>query len=253
MTETPDAATKVTDLAQMSFPRLCFHLLRGRFTGILELTQPAPHGGERKVWVRGGMPVFTDWVSDADRLGEILVARALITAATRDGALGHSQQRGQPLGKSLVGGKALEPAKLSAALRLQCTQKLVHVFALREGQVRLVALDALDLPPELDGQVNVLQLVLRGVVTHYDEARIRREMGGKLQANAIASKALTRYQNQFGFVSSDVDALRALLQGAALPELAQRFGERGLQLVFTLWACQMLHLSDASKTAGAPG
>lgn len=254
MSETPDAATKVTDLAQLSFPRLCFHLLRGRFNGLVQLTQPGPSGGARTIWVRGGMPVFTDWHSEDDRLGEILVSRGLIDKGTRDGALAHAQQQGKPLGLTLVGGKILEGAKLSAALRLQCTQKLLHVFALREGQVRLVALDALDLPAEIDGQVNVLQLVLRGVLAHYDEARIRHEMGGKLMADATASKALTRYQNQFGFAKGDVEALRSLLQGTSLSDFGARFGVRGLQLVFTLWACQMLHLTDApaSRPAGAP-
>ena len=35
--------------------------------------------------------------------------------------------------------QAVDPAKLSSALRLQCARKLLHLFSIREGQVRVEA------------------------------------------------------------------------------------------------------------------
>ena len=80
-------ARKVIDLSRVGFPRVLFALLRQRFTGTLRLQQPAPDAGERTVWFRGGMPLYTDWVSNNDVLGELLVARGLVSSADCDGAL----------------------------------------------------------------------------------------------------------------------------------------------------------------------
>src|SRR5688500_5648537 len=59
-------AAKVLDLAQVTPPRLFFALLHQRYTGVLQLQQPAPHEGRRAIWVSGGMPVFTDWIAPED-------------------------------------------------------------------------------------------------------------------------------------------------------------------------------------------
>jgi tetratricopeptide (TPR) repeat protein len=48
----------------ISLARLYFALLRQRFTGTLTLHQRSP-AGRRTVWIRGGMPVATDWVDES--------------------------------------------------------------------------------------------------------------------------------------------------------------------------------------------
>jgi curved DNA-binding protein CbpA len=53
----------------ISLARLYFALLRQRFTGTLALHQRSPARGaksnRRTVWIRGGMPVATDWVDES--------------------------------------------------------------------------------------------------------------------------------------------------------------------------------------------
>src|SRR5690349_3082060 len=58
----PRGASKQVRIEQVPLARLAFALLHQRFTGTLQLDQPEP-GGSRTIWISGGMPVFTDWVS----------------------------------------------------------------------------------------------------------------------------------------------------------------------------------------------
>ena len=87
-TDTPGGGpTELVDLGQIGLPRLVFALLRERFSGLVTLSQPLPEPGERTIWFQGGMPIFTDWVSPDDRLGQILVETGQLTAAERDRAV----------------------------------------------------------------------------------------------------------------------------------------------------------------------
>src|SRR5690606_14835541 len=72
-------ASKRVRLEEVSVPRLLFALLRQRFSGTLVLEQPPPHPGRRTVWVRGGMPVFTDWVAPSEVLGQVLQGLRFVT------------------------------------------------------------------------------------------------------------------------------------------------------------------------------
>mgnify|MGYP000697501590 CR=1 FL=1 len=84
---TPGAATaEVVDLQAIGLPRLVFALLRQRFSGLLSVPQAEPDAGERSVWFQGGMPIFTDWVSASDSLGQILVETGQLTPEERDRA-----------------------------------------------------------------------------------------------------------------------------------------------------------------------
>ncbi|MCA9705627.1 MAG: hypothetical protein KDK70_07260 [Myxococcales bacterium] len=80
-------ASKQVDLAQVSMPRLLFALLHQRFTGTLVLDQPPPHPGPRTIWVRGGMPVYTDWVAPSEVLGQVLVSHRMIDEDRAAGAV----------------------------------------------------------------------------------------------------------------------------------------------------------------------
>src|SRR5690349_6002291 len=85
----------------VSVPRLLFAFLRQRFTGTVTLEQRQP-GGTRCVWVRGGMPVFCDWDSKVDRLGELLRAAGVIDEAALDQALKVQTSSKAPLGVVLL-------------------------------------------------------------------------------------------------------------------------------------------------------
>lgn len=245
----------------MSLPRLLFALLRQRFTGTLELEQPGSGGsgpGVRSVWIRGGMPVFTDWASEPDRLGDLLLARGAIDGAMHERALRALASGNGLLGEILIGLGAIDASLLTDVLRDQCVRKLVHLFGLRSGEIRIVAKDhdkgRTGQPDEL-ASVNVLGLILRGVVTHYDQARIVGEMGSALTGDLVATPALTRYQRQFGFVDDDARVLALLARGVGFEGMMMPGVDplRVSQIVYTLWACQMLRFGQDANEAIAKG
>jgi tetratricopeptide (TPR) repeat protein len=245
--------SKSVQLSELSIPRLFFHLLRTRFTGELRLQQDEPTPGERSVWIKGGMPVFTDWINPPDNLGELLIARRVINRGQLDDALVQTKATGTPIGQVLLAAGALDAAKLSSALRLQCARKLLNAFRLREGKVEVIARENVEVSEDLQGQVNVLQLINRGIAAHYDEDRIRQEMGAAVDGKMTASKALTRYQAQFGFQREDAMLLRSLMRGASLDELAETQNRaHSAHIAFALWSCQMLRTADSTAKPSAP-
>jgi len=255
-TDTPGGKpTELVDLGQIGLPRLVFALLRERFSGLVTLSQPLPEPGERTIWFQGGMPIFTDWVSPDDRLGQILVETGQLTAAERDRAVlavaqpvaGATHER---LGHYLIRRRLLLTAQLRKTLRIQCARKLVHCFALRAGEAHVSA-DA-TAPAEdqtLGAQVNTLELIFAGVSAHYDLPRIAAEMGPLLEAPLRLRSSLERYRALFHFSQADEALLAAFAPSATVAEAAAHTGQshvRAAQIAYTLWACQMLKAADLS-------
>ena len=245
------AAAKVIDLAQVSPPRLFFALLHQRFTGVVQLEQPGPVAGSRAIWFAGGMPVFTDWAVQTEVLGQVLVEQGAVDEATLMSALGAMAQNGGLLGQTLLQMGAIDEAALSNGLRLQCGRKLVGVFGLRESPATLTPCDhALkEMAP-----VNVLELILTAAGKHYDEERVRSEMGPALDGELRATAAYERYKDHFRFRPTDEQLLGALLSGTTMDQMAALPGasrQRAAQLVYVLWACQMLRVGAAASKAPA--
>jgi curved DNA-binding protein CbpA len=239
----------------VSVPRLYFALLRQRFTGTLSLNQRDP-AGVRTVWFRGGMPVFTDWVSNSDRLGELLVQAGLVDAAGLSRALtAHASGNGR-VGEILVGLALLDQAMLGEALRDQCMRKLVRGFAAGavEPEATVTAIEHDKGNGDELSQINVLALLLQGVAAHYDEARIAAELA-ELGGDLVATPALARYERQFGFEASDAVILAALARGVSMTGLMVPGIDpsRARKIVYTLWAAQMLRWGDDAVQAIAKG
>jgi len=244
---TPDSGDgRIVRLDDVGMPRLLFALLRSRFTGGMEMTQPSPHDGKRHVWFRGGMPVFTDWVSPQDVLGQVLIDLRKIDRDDLDRALQTMVSGGHLLGDVLREQNILDQKQVAEGLRKQCERKLTHAFGLRDGEVVLSPEEDLQHLPDL-GQVNVLALVLRGVGKHFDEDDILRAMGDALRGPLATSSAFARYSAQFGFRRADAPLVEALSRGTTLDELRDFPGtgrRRAAQLVFALWNCDMLELGE---------
>ncbi|HLT39849.1 MAG TPA: tetratricopeptide repeat protein [Enhygromyxa sp.] len=240
----------------VSIPRLYFALLRQRFTGTLTLTQREP-AGVRTVWFRGGMPVFTDWVSDGDRLGELLERAGLLDAAGLTRALAAHASGNGLLGEILVGLNLIDEATRSEALRDQCVRKLVQGFAAGAvgPEATVTAVEHGKGNGDELAQLNVLGLLLQGVGAHYDDARIAAELGSALDTDLVATPALARYERQFGFVPGDAPILAALARGVSLAGLKIPGIDlgRAQKIIYTLWAAQMLRAGDDATQAIAKG
>ncbi len=265
---TPGAATaEVVDLQAIGLPRLVFALLRQRFSGLLSVQQPEPDAGERSVWFQGGMPIFTDWVSANDSLGQILVETGQLTSEERDRATLALQSPGpeavastrERLGHYLVRRRLLNTAQLRKALRIQCARKLVHSFAVRSGEAHVTGGESSAPVDEntLGAQVNALELIFAGVSTHYDLARVAAEMGRLYEAPLRLRSSLIRYRAHFHFSAADDALLAAFEPSATIIEAAQRSGQsrlRAAQIAYTLWACQMLKAAEtATREANTGG
>jgi tetratricopeptide (TPR) repeat protein len=244
---------KLAQIEQVGMPRLFFALLHQRFTGTLSLEQPSPEG-VRTVWLAGGMPLFTDWLSPNDVLGQVLVELRAISEDELTEALGLMATQGGLLGAILKQRGTLDDTALAEGLRRQCLRKLVGTFALRSGEVTVVSgefvgADAL-------GRVNVLELVLAGVSASYDEARIEGELGAAYRGPVIATQALPKYRPHFRFRNTDEPVVDALAIGGTIADIAARSGvstKRVAQLAYVLWACQMLRVgASVSDPASAP-
>lgn len=257
MSDESAAAATVLNFAQVSPPRLLFALLHKRFTGTLDVEQPAAQGqpaGMRRIWFSGGMPVFTNWASGPDVLGQVLLELRRIDEATLMQGLGQMAQAGGGLlGQTLQQLGAIDATQLDEALRFQCGRKLSHLFALRDGEATLQA-GAHELV-KMTG-VNVLELILAAVGRHYDEARVHAEMGAHLRTSLRATAAYSRYQEHFRFRPTDAPLLEALIAGTDFDSLAaagQGGSRRAAQLVYVLWASQMLYTgASAQHIAAAP-
>lgn len=243
---TPGAVAETVELATIGLPRLVFALLRQRFSGVVTLTQDEPAGGPRTVWFQGGMPIFTDWVSPPDSLGQILVDTGQITGEERDRAVSavSAAPTHERFGHYLVRRRLLTTAQLRKALRVQCARKLVHCFALRSGVVTVTPGEAGPIDEHtLGAQVNALELIFAGVKAHYDWPRIAAEMGPAAAAPLRLRSSLGRYHPHFHFSPADEALLAAFTPSATIAEAAARTGqlpERAAQVAHTLWACQML-------------
>jgi tetratricopeptide (TPR) repeat protein len=269
-TGTPGAATaEVVDLRAIGLPRLVFALLRQRFSGLVALQQPEPEPGERTVWFQGGMPIFTDWVSPTDSLGQILVETGQITAEERDRATIALQSPAagpeaaipatrERLGHFLVRRRLLTTAQLRKALRIQCARKLVHCFAVRSGEAHVTGGEASGAVDEhtLGAQVNALELIFAGVSAHYDLQRVAGEMGRLFDARLRVRSSLARYRTHFHFTAADEALLAAFEPNGTISEAAARSGQtrlRAAQIAYTLWACQMLKAAEPAARDATTG
>ena len=238
-----------------SFARLLFALLKQRFTGTLAVEQRAP-AGERRVWLRGGMPVFCDWHSPDDLLGELLIEAGVLQRAQLEQALEDQEMVGGLLGELMVEQGMLDEMTLTSALRTQCKRKLVHLFGAHatEGSVVVTAGEH-DKGKGGLGQLNVLELLTRGVKRHYSPARVEAEIGDALGGDLVATPAFVRYEAQFGFAREDAAILGAIGRGVTVKRLVSPrvSAEQALPIIYVLWVTQMLRTGDDALQAIAKG
>jgi len=122
-------AIKEGSLAPVGFPQILAEVCRDRMTGILRVSQ-----GEltKSVFLNGGRIVFASSQDPADRLGDLLIARGLITAAQCAEAARHLKP-GKRLGTILVELGLLPAADLPRWVLEQVREILFSLFPLDEG------------------------------------------------------------------------------------------------------------------------
>ena len=235
-------ASKVFDLTQVGVPRLLFALLSQRFTGRLELGQPAPHAGHRVITFRGGLPRRCDWQVPGTQIGQVLIEQEALDRET----LARSLEFLDPdkrLGRQLVEQGSIDEDQLSRALRVQCERRLVDLCSADEGEVLVTSSSTEDDDDYPDART--LWVIGRGVQQHVDASRIEAELGDKLQQRVRTISGFDRYRSQFEFDRAHERALTLLARshGATAAEIAERTEleeVQAKQLVYLLGICKML-------------
>jgi hypothetical protein len=244
---------RTINLQELPIPRLLFQMLKERFTGSVELGQ-WPLIGSRTVLFRGGMPLYTDWMVAEDALGEVLIGRGRLDRDTLTTAMRTVATEGRKLGEVLVEQHGLTSEDLTAALGEQCRRKLLHLFKLRDEDLIINPMEHVSLPAEVRIQVNVLSLIREGIYRYFGEIDIFREMGDDLRRTLGYGRRFARYGKQFAFGSQAKAFLQRMGTPITVADLPAEDEERmrAAQVIYTLWATEMLEMGDMVETLEVP-
>ena len=224
----------------MGWARLLFALLSQRFTGRVELDQ----GDARRCIVfRGGFAVWTDYEVPGTGLSEILASAGMLAA---DEAAQLLERAPSDSLDALTAAAAWVDAESAAmAMRDQCEQRLIATAGLAAELTLFdepgLAADVLD-PLEPARTLRVINFGVRGTCspTQADEA-----LAHLRDVDVSIGRAYAKYGDRFGFDSGERSTLqiledRKVFRVDELLEISGLDAVRGMQLLYTLWSCNML-------------
>jgi eukaryotic-like serine/threonine-protein kinase len=133
----PNAAADYQGLiSEVSFPKLFYRLAIAKGDGRLVLSKGAI---KKEIYLRQGMPEFVKSNIPAERLGEYLVERKIITEAQRDEAVKMMSAYSGRLGDTLVAMSLMQLHELAEVLAEQVREKILEVFSWSTGAYRFYA------------------------------------------------------------------------------------------------------------------
>lgn len=238
-------------LEPTSWAQLLFALLSQRFSGRADLDQS---GVRRQIVFHGGFAVWTDYEVPNTGVSDILLAAGMLAPGEaerlrNDAPLDSLDARTAALAVGLV-----DIETLNMALRDQCEQRLVATAGL---SVELTFHDQ----PGLDAEVlegltpaRTLRAINYGVRGHCSPAQAEVSLEHLEGIDLRISGSYAKYSGRFGFDSGEQSTLELLggRESFVLDDLMRISGldaVRGIQLLYTLWACNMLVEAD-SEPAG---
>jgi len=187
-------------------PRLLRELYVGRRNGTLYLSR----GEEtQRVRVRGGHIVNAHTNVVGERLGEILVARGLLTAADLERATDVVLRETKRLGEVLLDLGLMDRSGLEDAVALHVRGLLAKVFTWNEGSYSFQEEDE-SAGEELTLKLSTAELILAGVRAIRDPDVVSYNLGDLDRVLALSEDPLLRFQHLAlsptdGFVLSRVD------------------------------------------------
>ena len=240
-----------TDLSQNGAPRLFFWLLKQRFTGLVHIPR-LPELGPGTIWLRAGLPWYTDLKFNDALLGELMVRKQLITSEVLNAALMRlAAQPGQRLGEILLENQILTPEQLGIALAYQCERKLTHLFQASAGNIEIVPQEhQIGQNDGLTQGVNALHLVMQGVRQYWPINRIRAASKLPVGQSVTVSSSFEKYARHFGLRAEEQDAVEAIRAGWNVSH-----SDSTVQLetvAFVLWNCEMLRTLEVPASASTP-
>ena len=234
-------------VAERPFPKVLYALAAREFTGALILEQ---EGRSWTVWWRAGAIVDAESATPDDSLGRVLLAEGIIDGAKLSDLLRRTAQNPErrPL-DLLVEAKAIEPDATPRAARLGLVARARRALGLPDAEYRCE-------PQEHErndgGPLDARWLIYRGLRTHYDAARLGRDLA---PLESYAMKLDPGHEaalGVFGFGDEERYVLAYLAKGYwCLPDLTDAC--IGLPvttvhaLVYALLACELLDVKPAAS------
>jgi hypothetical protein len=240
-------------VAERPFARTLYTIAAKRLTGDLVLTD---QGKRYAIAWDGGQIVGAESAAATDAAGRIAVAAQLVTAQQVAHSLRLMQQQpGRDQIEVLAELAHLAPEHVVALRRRALAHRAGRAFALPDARFEVT--DTRDVPAEPVAPLDPRWLIYFGLRTHYDEARLEREVASlsgkavRLAPDAQASVA------HFGFGEPErllIDLLRE--KTIAVSELAlglPGLDRRGvLAALYALGACDCLAIEASGATAPPP-
>lgn len=250
--EADESNSRVVSLAETAWARLLFALLSQRFTGRAELEQD---GERRSVAFSGGFAVWTDVALDGTGVSDILAAAGMVSAEEAE------QLREQAPDDSLDTRAAaaslglVDEETLAMALRDQCERRLVSIGGM-SGELSLHD------DPGLDDEVlaalspaRTLRVINHAVRGFCSPDQAQESLEHLADTSLTIGRAYGQYGERFDFDHGERSTIQLLGErgGFKLDDLLEISGldhVRGSQLLYTLWACNML--VEAGSEPGEP-
>ena len=230
---------RVVALEETGWARLLFALLSQRFTGRAEF-----EAGGRVVF-RSGFAVWSDHEVAGTGVSEILASAGMLSpeeaAQVRERAPDDSLDALDALAELGL----VDEETAAMALRDQCEQRVISTAGLG-GELSLhddpiLSEQALDrLEPS-----RTLRVINRGVRGYCSPAEAEQWIDHLRGLDLVVSRAYAKYGDRFGFDDAERAEVRLLASRVSfqLDDLMQISGldvVRSLQLLYTLWSCNML-------------
>jgi tetratricopeptide (TPR) repeat protein len=250
--EADESNSRVVSLAETAWARLLFALLSQRFSGRAEVEQ---EGVRRQVVFRGGFAVWTDVAVEGTGLSEILASAGMLSPdeaeQLRVQAPDDSLEARSPAA-ALAG---VEEEAVTMALRDQCEQRLVAVAGLG-GELSLH--DEPGLPADvLEGlsPARTLRVINQAVRRFCSPVEAHAALEHLADTPLAIGRAYSQYGERFDFDHGERTTLKLLSSRGSfsLDDLQTISGldeVRGSQILYTLWACNML--VEAGSEPDAP-
>ena len=156
------------DLSTTPFPTLIHNIYALQLTGLLHIN----HADRKKaIYFKGGYPIFVRSNMVRECLGNVLVAKDLITEMECEDSLRTVKETGQMQGAVLVEMGLLKEEQISEVLRVQATEKLLEIFTWLKGTYHFT--------PAVNFKKNITQInlspaniILQGIRTYHSEAKV---------------------------------------------------------------------------------
>ena len=172
------------DIANIGIPRLLYLLYRSKENGVLNLKR---HRLKKRVYFKNGEPTFIESNLVQECFGKLLVKRGRLTQEQCDESLRVMKTTKKRQGEALISMGILEPAELDDLLKDQAREKLLEVFTWNSGKYEYIHTE--DNKEGLTSiDVNIAQIILRGVRGGYALEQIKNEIAPSLDREIVLQK-----------------------------------------------------------------